>query len=135
MNAMATEEDFVEVRNLAASRGLLIEGGDILYSEVQAGTYDESLICVDRWLAWRDGGIRMQVRVLAREKAERQVDWDFISEGGFSDPLSKEQALQLVSHWVDLQREALARHIRRCNEAAERVEAFGPGAEPPRPQD
>lgn len=130
---MATEEDFVEVRNFAASRGLLIEGGDVLYSEDQARTYEESLVCVDRWLAWRDGGIRVQVRVLAREKAERQVDWDCISDGGYSEPLSKEQALLLVNHWAELQRDALARHIRTKRDEADRVDAFGPGVAQPRP--
>jgi hypothetical protein len=118
-----SKADFEEV--LAAAKGRLhIEGVEILFSEDQGTPANKALVCVDRWMAFRDDAIRMQVRVLSRPSAS--ADWDCVLEGDFSEPLTKEQAMSTLAHWIQLERETINRNTRYHAERAADVDAFGP---------
>lgn len=120
-----SQEQFQSLVEMASKAGLHIEGGDILFSEDQGTPASKALVCVDRWLSFRDDAIRMQVRVLARNSADSMFGWECISEGDFSDPLTIEQASGLVSHWANLSRELVNRNVRHQSEENARVEVFG----------
>lgn len=134
MEASSSEivDRFAAVFERAARAGLHIEGDEILYSEDQGTPASQALVCVDRWLGVREGAIRLQVRVLARNSVED--GWECVSEGQFSDPLTTDQASSLVEHWCDLQRDAAQRYYVRQVEEQERVDAFGPRLTPDRPR-
>jgi hypothetical protein len=121
-SAPSVETVMAELRELAKRGGLHIEGNEILYSEDARICGDEPLACVDRWLCVRDGAIRMQVRVLARGSVN--ASWECISDSGFSEPLTKEQAASLVSHWAVLQQAAGDRFAAYQREKAELDYAF-----------
>lgn len=87
--------------DLAFSAGLHVEKGEVLFSELQ-GTEDAEAICLDRWLTWHDGGIRVRLRMIYHDASSQ--------EGGFSDKLTANQALEVIKHWGVLQAESVARH-------------------------
>lgn len=118
-----TEQQFKQLAAEAHRAGLQIESGDILLSEDQGTPASTALTCVDRWLSYHDGAVRMQVRILARETVERE--WDCICEGPFSEPITAEQAEQMVGHWRDLQRDAARRYYAQQEQSRLQVEAFG----------
>jgi hypothetical protein len=122
-----SQEQYQSLVELASKAGLRIVGLEILFSEWQGTPATDALVRVDRWLAFRDGAIRMQVRVLARESAN--ADFECISEGEYSDPLTAHQARSMVEHWTDLQHDASRRYHARAAAEQARFDAFGPRPE------
>lgn len=116
------EAAFARVVALAKRRRMQIEGGEILHSEDQAG--EDALVSIDKWLFVRHGAIRMQVRVLARESTEDE--WDCVDEGRYSAALTVDQALQMVEHWYELDRQAVRRAQEWQEHSRHLIEAFGP---------
>lgn len=116
----ATRADFEQVLAAAAAVHLHIEGEEILHSDSQ-GIASEAMVSIDKWLSWRDNALRLQVRVIAKDSAG---NWEGISDSGFSDPLTKAQAHQLVTHWAALERDARVREIQRRAFQAPLVDEF-----------
>lgn len=94
------------LRVLALKNGLHVEADDITYSEDQ-GLCATATLSLDRVLVWRDGGIRLRVRVF--DRATPDDEWMPLTEGDYSPPLTVEKAAELINHWGDLERDALAR--------------------------
>lgn len=119
------EQQFKQLVDEWRRAGLRVEAGDILFSEYQGAPASTALTCVDRWLSFHDGAVRMRIRILARESVERECEWDCICEGQFSEPITAEQAQQMVVHWRDLERDAVRRYYALQEQDRLQVEAFG----------
>lgn len=122
MSDISTYDDLL---SLARRRGMTIEGRDILFSEVQ-GDNLEALVCLDRWLVWRDDSIRIQVRMIGRDSPSD--DWQTLCETETLSnyPVSVEQGRQLLEHWWMLDLESTRRSQVRDIAERERLEVFGP---------
>ena len=94
------------LREQAAKKGLHVEGDDITYAEDQ-GLAATATLSLDRVLVWRDGAIRLRVRVF--DRATPDDEWEPLTEGDYSPPLTVEKAAELINHWGDLERDALSR--------------------------
>lgn len=94
------------LRVLAAQKGLHVEGDDITYPEDQ-GMAAKATLSLDRVLVWRDDAIRLRVRVFDRETPDDE--WMPLTEGDYSPPLTVEKAVELITHWGNLEQDALSR--------------------------
>lgn len=113
---------------LAKRYGLHNEVGEILYSEDQ-GDPQYATLCIDRWLTARSGQIRLEVRIIQREK--NSDDFWPCGQNIQSEPITESDALQLVNHWGRTSQAAI--QLSQQNERAERerLDAWGPRPKQP----
>lgn len=98
----------------ANKQHLDVEGEEVLFSSAQTDH-----ISVDHWLGLRDGGLRINLRVLQKQPAPHG-GYECILEGGFSDPIPPEQALAMIQAWGNMQRMQATEAQRLTAEEAER---------------
>lgn len=110
------------------SRDLVIEDDSVLYS-VNHGYGPFATVCVNHWLAVRDGALVMETNISSRpncQEAGQEAGWVGSDQFSVSGPLSEAQALQVVDFWkhTAIQAERLTQQADRFER--QRLDAFGP---------
>jgi hypothetical protein len=111
-----------KIINEARRLGLGIEGNEIMFESAIGGG-----IFVNNWMAHRDGGIRLEVRIIG-ETADNPQEYEELMPGARSETIDEGRAMAVVERWGILQGLETrfdAQQIREKKEREERRAAFG----------